>query len=102
MVDHTTKRLLSTILELLKRLPTEVTDLSFEWKWGFDSSSSHNEYKQVSVENAVDTDILLTAVVPLQLYAFNNGKFSSYSSIFSFPLDGSGIMESCPFIQIFS
>jgi hypothetical protein len=38
-------------------------------KWGCGGSTGRSEYKQWSLENASDSDIFITSVVPLKLYS---------------------------------
>jgi len=38
-------------------------------KWGCHGSTGHSEYKQRSLEDASDSDIFITSVVPLKLYS---------------------------------
>jgi len=38
-------------------------------KWVWDGSTGHSEYKQRSLEDASDSDIFVTSVVPLKLYS---------------------------------
>jgi len=37
-------------------------------KWGFDGSTGHSEYKQKCIEAFSDSQILLTSLVPIQLF----------------------------------
>jgi len=37
-------------------------------KWGFDGSTGHSEYKQKCIEDFIDSQILVTSLVPIQLF----------------------------------
>jgi hypothetical protein len=47
-------------------------------EWGWDGSTGHSKYKQRSLEDATDSDIFITSVVPLQLYS-EKASGDSYS-----------------------
>lgn len=64
LVEHTSYRLLQT---LDTTLPEECTVL---YKWGFDGSSGHSEYKQLFAEDSMsqtDASLLNTTLVPVRI-----------------------------------
>lgn len=75
LLDHSVQRLTKLQDEVMTRV-NESARLELKSKWGFDGSSSHSIYKQKFQEDtdAVDSDMLLTSIVPLQLTANFKGS----------------------------
>jgi hypothetical protein len=42
--------------------------------WGCDGSTGHSEYKQRALEGASNSDIFITPVIPLRLYATKTSR----------------------------
>lgn len=72
LLDHTTSRLLST-LELENHFKTNQS-LTLISKWGMDGSSGQKEYKQAFRGEFSDSNLLLSCLVPIQLYTENEKK----------------------------
>ncbi|CAH0556720.1 unnamed protein product [Brassicogethes aeneus] len=70
LLDHTTCRLLST-LELDGFKSLKKCELIMISKWGMDGSSGQKEYRQAFESNYSDKNLLLTCLVPLQIYTWN-------------------------------
>lgn len=72
LLDHTAQRILSLDIDGLDEIPLSA-DLELLCKWGFDGSSDHHNYKQKFVDDeADDSSIFITSMVPLQLRLRNN------------------------------
>lgn len=70
LLDHTASRLLLSLSSM--EFPSEVTLL---YKWGFDGSSGHNEFKQVfETDSGSDTSVVITTVVPLRIISKNDNS----------------------------
>lgn len=71
LLDITVKRLIIVLEDALQNYLVDEAPLEFIWKWGCDGSGGHSRYKQKFLgdnSNATDSDILMTSIVPIQLY----------------------------------
>lgn len=70
IVNHTASRLLQTINNALLTDASEVTIL---YKWGFDGSSGHAEFRQPfeSLQSISDSSVIITSLVPVQVLDLN-------------------------------
>lgn len=67
LLDHTASRLLQVQRDVIVS-QVNITSLHLIYKWGFDGSSGHSEYKQkFSSSSASDASIFLSSLVPLRL-----------------------------------
>ena len=69
LLDHTCLRILQSIVENLNKFSDdELKQVTMVFKWGFDGSSGHSEYKQIFTSNgeAADSHMFLTSVVPIK------------------------------------
>lgn len=76
LLDLTVRRIIHLQSEVL-RTQNIFNNLHLVSKWGCDGSSGHSLYKQVfTASQQSDTDLFMTCVVPLQLYAIaeSDGK----------------------------
>lgn len=62
LLDHLAEPVLHTLP------PTCLSNLILTIKWGFDGSSGHSAYKQRSNEDFNDGNLMITSLVPLELY----------------------------------
>lgn len=76
LLNHTATRLLQTQKDVLSSQSFGDSDtLLLFSKWGFDGSSSHNQYKQKFIsESADDKYMFLSSLVPLRLTYNQNDK----------------------------
>lgn len=62
LLDHTSTRLIFTLDNV--NLPENIT---MYFKWGFDGSSGHPEFKQIFDNSSFsDAHVLITTLVPIQ------------------------------------
>lgn len=75
LLNHTCLRILQATIENFKHFSEDdLLQLNLVVKWGFDGSSGHSEYKQRfnETEEASDSHMFLTSIVPIRVVA--NGK----------------------------
>ncbi|KAE8739560.1 hypothetical protein FOCC_FOCC014943 [Frankliniella occidentalis] len=72
LFDLTATRIVKTHSEVFESSP-EDKSVTMLWKWGFDGSSGHVEYSQVSsTPDLEEKNIILVGAVPLQIYTKTN------------------------------
>lgn len=77
LLDFTVRRIIQLQSEIILHTQNVLNNLHLVSKWGCDGSSGHSLYKQVfTASQQTDTDLFMTCIVPLQLYAFpeNDGE----------------------------
>ena len=70
ILDHTVERLLQVTEEVVSFLTNEQhKSFCLIFKWGLDGKSGHSRYKQATLDPSLDdSSMLMTSLVPLQLY----------------------------------
>ena len=81
LLDCTVKRLVKAQQPVfgLYMNSIDLQNVEMIYKWGFDGSSGQSQYKQKfssdSLNNAVtDANMILTSVVPIQMYGYDNNR----------------------------
>ena len=75
LLNHTGTRILEIQNDVLDRMDEHVLgNLMLVVKWGFDGSSERKEYKQRFSEGSIDSNALLTSLVPVKLSGFDKDK----------------------------
>ena len=74
LLDHTSRRIMEMQSEGIDQLDIELLQkFTLILKWGFDGSSGQKQYKQkFSDPDIVDTNVILTSLVPLQVTIFDD------------------------------
>lgn len=74
LVDHTVSRLIEVQRDVFENI-NDLSNLNILFKWGFDGSSGHSQYKQKFLcdSNASDASIFISCMVPLQIISGNPG-----------------------------
>lgn len=66
LVSHTLERIFESVdFSFTDEEEADKKMFMIEWKYGFDSSSGHSNYKQKSPEGFSDNSLLCTCLVPL-------------------------------------
>lgn len=76
LLDHTASRLLINNNNLEECTNEELIDISVTYKWGFDGSTGHSQYKQRYSDGSTlsnDSSIFFTSIVPIKMET-TNGK----------------------------
>jgi len=69
LLDHTVFRIIQCQWSVVDSFSAEnITSMILTTKWSFDGSTSHSEYKQKCTEDFSDSQIVLTSLVPIQLF----------------------------------
>jgi hypothetical protein len=75
---HSQEQTHYTMVELTRPWCSVFVPVSKEFflisEWGWDANSTHSEYKQRSLEDVSDSDIIITSLVPLHLYSSKLAK----------------------------
>lgn len=79
LLDLTIQRLVQVQLEVLQRMPSDITTVDVMYKWGLDGSGGHSIYKQnLSSSQYGDSNIILSTIVPLEMSAKTNNSKQIY------------------------